>query len=197
MANNPFRGFWERLTPRERTMVLSLVLVFFVMSTLVLLYLRGNALRETKSEIAEIRRSLDQVYTRGAVYQERLAAKRARESKISSNRVLFATLLEEAQAGVENVTVSNEEELPIVDLGDGLVKRTFKFDLRSVTLEDLTKFLSSIEGKRGHIILTEQLLVRSPSANENRLNVDVTLATWERRANDEGEEEDDDEEDDR
>jgi hypothetical protein len=194
MANNPFRTFWERLTPRERTMVLSLVLVFFVMGTIVLLFLRGNSLRQTRSEITEIRRALDQVYTRGAVYQERLAAKRARESKISSNRVLFATLLEEAQAGVENVTVSNEEELPIVELGDGLVKRTFKFDLRSVTLEDLTKFLSSIEGKRGHIILTEQLLIRSPSANENRLNVDVTLATWERRGV--AEEEDDDEDED-
>jgi hypothetical protein len=181
MASNPFRSFWERLTPRERTMLLSLVLVFFVMGTIVLLFLRGNALRESKNEIEQIRRALDQVYTRGAVYQERLAAKRARESKISSNRVLFATLLEEAQAGVENVAVSNEEELPIVDLGDGLVKRTFKFDLRSVTLEDLTKFLSSIEGKRGHIILTEQLLIRSPSASENRLNVDVTIATWERR----------------
>lgn len=190
MASNPFRSFWERLTPRERTMVLSLVLVFFVMGTIVLMFLRGNALRETNNEITEVRRALDQVYTRGAVYQERLAAKRARESRISSNRVHFSTLLEEAQAGVENVTVSNEEELPIVDLGDGLVKRTFKFDLRSVTLEDLTKFLSTIEGKRGHIILTEQLLVRSPSAEENRLNVDVTLATWERRKSvDEDEEE--------
>jgi hypothetical protein len=196
MANNPFRTFWERLTPRERTMLLSLVLVFFVMGTIVLMFLRGNSLRGTKSEIQEIRRTLDQVYTRGAVYQERLAAKRARESKISSNRVLFATLLEQAQESVENVTVSNEEELPTLDLGDGLVKRTFKFDLRSITLEDLTKFLSSIEGKRGHIILTEQLLIRSPSANENRLNVDVTLATWERTAGVE-EADDEDEEDDR
>jgi hypothetical protein len=196
MANNPFRTFWERLTPRERTMLLSLVLVFFVMGTIVLMFLRGNSLRGTKSEIQEIRRTLDQVYTRGAVYQERLAAKRARESKISSNRVLFATLLEQAQGSVENVTVSNEEELPTVDLGDGLVKRTFKFDLRSITLEDLTKFLSSIEGKRGHIILTEQLLIRSPSANENRLNVDVTLATWERTAGVD-EADDEDEEDDR
>ena len=28
--------------------------------------------------------------------------------------------------------------------------------------------------------MTENLLVRSPSATEDRLNVDVTLATWER-----------------
>lgn len=181
MASNPFRGFWERLTPRERTMILWLVLVFFVMGTLVLLYLRGNALRETENEIAEIKRSLDQVYTRGAVYQERLEAKRKRESKISSNAVLFATLLEEAQAGVENLTVSNEEEQPAVDLGGGLVKRTFEFDLRSVTLEDLTKFMAAIEAKPGHIILTEELLIRSPSASEDRLNADVTIATWERR----------------
>ena len=76
-----------------------------------------------------------------------------------------------------------------MDLGDGLVKRTFKFKLRSVTLEDALKFLTDIESRPGRIILTEQLLVRSPSATEDRLNIDVQIATWERRAVEEAVEE--------
>ena len=49
MATSAAGGFMERLTPRERTYILVLVLVFFVMGTLVLLYMRGGALRKTEA----------------------------------------------------------------------------------------------------------------------------------------------------
>jgi hypothetical protein len=81
----------------------------------------------------------------------------------------------------ETVQVSNSEEIPALELGGGLLKRSFKFQLRSVTLEDLVKFLTKVESKPGHIVVTEGLLIRSPSNAEDRLNVDVTIATWERR----------------
>jgi len=175
-------GFWSRLTARERTYVLVLILVFFMMGTLVLLYLRDKAVRESEDEIATMRRALDMVHTRGAVYKERLAEKEKREAKISDKSLLFSTLLEEASAVAESVQPANEEELSKVDLGGGLLKRSYKFNIRSVVLEDLIKFLTKIESKEGHIIITEGLLIRSPSNAEDRLNVDVTISTWERRA---------------
>ncbi|MEM7152303.1 MAG: hypothetical protein AAF799_05640 [Myxococcota bacterium] len=181
MAKNPMGGFWSRLTPRERTYILVLILVFFGMGTLVLLYMRDKALRDTENDIAETRRALDMVYTRGAVYKERLEEKKEREAKISDKTLLFSTLLEEASTVSEAVQVSNEEELAALDLGGGLIKRSFKFNLRSVSLEDLIKFLAKTESKAGHIIVTESLLIRSPSNAEDRLNADVTIATWERR----------------
>lgn len=172
----------SRLTPRERTYIMVLVLVFFGMGTLVLLYLRDNALRDIEDDITRTRQAIDMVHTRGAVYKERLAEKEEREAKISDQQVLFSTLVEEASTVAETVQVSAEEELPALELGDGLIKRSYKFSLRSVTLEDLVKFLTKIESKPGHIIITESLLIRSPSNAEDRLNVDVTIATWERRA---------------
>lgn len=185
MAKNPMGGFWSRLTPRERTYILVLILVFFGMGTLVLLYMRDKALRETENDIADTRRALDMVYTRGAVYKERLEEKKEREAKISDKTLLFSTLLEEAATVSESIKWSNEEELPALDLGGGLIKRSFKFNLRSVSLEDLVKFLAKIESKAGHIVTTESLLVRSPSNAEDRLNADVTIATWERRGTEE------------
>lgn len=181
MAKGTGGGFMERLTPRERTYVMVLVLVFFLMGTLVLLYMRDKALRELERNIEGTRQALGTVYTRGAVYKEKLEEKKKREAKISSDALLFSTLVEEAAAVAETVQVSNEEETAAVDLGSGLLKRGFKFQLRSVTLEDLVKFLTKVESKPGHIVVTEGLLVRSPSNAEDRLNVDVTLATWERR----------------
>ncbi len=174
-------GFMDRLTPRERTYVMVLVLVFFLMGMLVLLYLRDNALRAIERDITATRLALDTVHTRGAVYKERLEEKKEREAKISDQALLFSTLVEEAATVAETVQPTNEEEIPALELGTGLIKRSFKFQLRSVTLEDLVKFLTKVESKPGHIVVTEGLLIRSPSNAEDRLNVDVTIATWERR----------------
>jgi hypothetical protein len=182
MSTAPATGFWSRLTPRERSLIMALVLTFFVMGTLLLFYLRRNTLRESSNEIDEYRLALESVYTRGAVYEERLKDKKKRESNIATDEIEFLTLAEEAQAKIEGLSVSEGEEGTPMDLGEGLVKRTFKFKLRSVSLEDALKFLTDIESRPGRIILTEQLLVRSPSATEDRLNLDVQIATWERRA---------------
>ena len=190
---NPLSGFWSRLTPRERTYILALVLTFFVMGTATLFYLRSGALREIENETEAYRVALDKVHTRGAVYEERLKAKEQRESKIATDKLAFASLLEESQSGLEGVTPSDQEEQPVVELGDGLVKRTFEFRLRNVSLGNMGKFLVAIESKPKRVILTEELAIRSPSAAEDRLNVDVKLATWERQEAEE-EETDEDEE---
>jgi len=182
MATPVGSGFLERLTPRERTYILALVLVFFVMGTLVLLYLRGNALRQTEKEIAEIRLALDAMYTRGAVYKAKLEQKQQREAAISTQSVEFASMLDEARTIVEGVTITDEEEQPPVALGDGLVKRIYEFRLRNVTLEGLIKLLGFLENRPGHIIVTENLNVRPGSNTEDLLNVQVTLVTYERVA---------------
>jgi hypothetical protein len=196
MAKNPVGGFWARLTPRERVYILVLVLTFFVMGTAVLVYMRGNAIRRAEDEITAVKQALDQVYTRGSVYEQRLEEKKKRESTLSTKTLASGTLVEEASKVSEAVSVSSEEELPAIELSDGLVKRSYKFSLRAVSLEDLVKFLVRVESKPGHVILTENLLIRSPSRSEDRLNADVTIATYERRVAEEEEGGEDGEEED-
>jgi len=174
-------GIFARLSPRERVLVLVLVVTFFVMGTLVLIYFRGQAIRERQNEIDRYRATVTKLYTRGAVYEERLARKRSREADIASKELLFSTLIEDAQRGIENFSVSDQEELPVVDLGGGLVKRTFEFRLRAVAYDDAIKFLSALESEPQRIVLTEQLKIRSPSPISDTMNFDVTIATWERR----------------
>jgi hypothetical protein len=179
---NPLSGFWAGLTGRERTLILALVMVAFLMATVVLLFLRGSRTRETRKQIQAMEQALGTLHTRGAVYQEQLAEKKKREGRISSETLLFSTLLEGADDKVEDVTVTNMEEEPPVPLSTGLRKRVVKFDLRSVSLDALTRFLAIVESEPGHIILTNRLQIRSPSQTEDRLNVEVEIATWEREA---------------
>lgn len=192
-AATPKAGFLASLSPRERTLVMALVLTFFVMGTLVLFYLRSQTLRETDAAVEAHKMALQSVYTRGAVYKDRLESKKKREKNIPSTPVQFLTLVEAAQAGVEGVTVSDQEEVTPQTLEGNLIKRSFKFKLRSVTLEQAMKFLTALESEPGRIILTEQLAVRSPSSSEDRLNLDVVISTWEREAEEELEDEEEEE----
>lgn len=172
-------SFWERLQPRERVLVMALVGVFLLMATAVMMFMRYQKLSNIDEEIADLREGLDLSRTFGPSYQDKLQKKDQQDDRISSTPLLFSTLVEEAQT-VAEVTASNQAEKPPVEVAPGLQMRTYEFDLRGVTLAQLTKFLSIVESKEGHVVLTQELTIRSPSASEDRLNVDVVLATWER-----------------
>lgn len=175
-----FAGFWSRLNPRERNLLAILVVVAFVMSIAVLFVLRSDSFMESEQRIAKLRRGIDLMQTRGAVYQEKLKEKAEREAMISSEPIEFAILLEEATtATLGDKKTQQEEEKPPLELGDGLIKRVYSFELRSVTLEEVTNFLHKVEDQPGHIVYTERIKVRSPSESEDRLNVEIDLATWE------------------
>ncbi len=173
-------GFWAGLTPRERVYVMVLVLVFFVMGTLVLLYFRGNALRETEQEIGKYRLAIDDLHTRGAVYKAKMEQKNAREKAISTECAQFASLLDEARLAVEGFNPTNEEEQASLEVGGGLTKCSYKFDSKEMTIEQLTKLLTFLESKPGQYISTENLVVRSLSGSEDRLNADITLVAFRR-----------------
>lgn len=177
-------SFWEKLQPRERVLVMALLGVLIVMGTGVMLFLRYQKMTELEEEVADIREGLDLVRTFGGAYQERLADKSDQDTEIGAEPLLFSTLIEEAQSIVD-IQAANQSEKPPIEIAPGLQKRTYQFDLRSVTLAQLTQFLSVIEGKEGHVVITEGMTIRSPSSSEDRLNVDVTLATYERVADEE------------
>ena len=180
-------GFWERLQPRERVLVMALVGVFFLMGTGVMMFLRHNKLAAYDEEIADLREGLDLGRSFGPSWKEKLD--KPKTSKVATEKLLFATLIEEAKAAADGIKVQNQEEKPAQEVSPGVQKRTYEFDLRNVSLTDLTKFLSTIEGQENRVILTENLTIRSPSGSEDRLNVTVVLATWETMVGDDEEEE--------
>ncbi len=183
------RSMLSRLTPRERNLLGLLALVGFVMGSVMLFTMRRARFQESEERVASMRRSLDLVYLQGSAYAERLKEKESRESEISSETLKFASMIEQAQGELETGELRNDVEKPALPIGgDSLIKRMYSFDLRSVKLEEMLKFLQKVENKPGHILYTDSLDIRSPSEVEDRLNVSVELATWELRKPDGGEE---------
>ena len=175
-----FAGFWSRLNPRERNLLALLVVVFFVMGLMVLFVMRRDSFAEADARIAGLRQGIGLMRTQGVVYQEKLKEKADREAMISSDPVAFLILLEEASKAVlAEKSTRQEEEKPPVDLEGGLRKRVMSFELRGVTLEEMIKYVQYVEDQSGRIVLTERLRIRSPSNVEDRLNVEVDLATGE------------------
>ena len=102
---NPMGGFWARMTPRERNLSLVLILTAFGMGTAVLFYLRSGSLSDTEQEITKLEQALDKTYTIGTIYKTRLEEKKQRERSISSEPVLWASLVEDAQRVGEGIEV--------------------------------------------------------------------------------------------
>ena len=182
-------GFIARLSQRERVLLGMLLLVFFVISVSVLFMLRSTAMAEKQKSIDELRRGLDLVYTRGTVYDLKKKEKAAREARIASIQpLIYSSLLEEAQKSLTNGTVRGEEEKPSIEVVPGvLTKRLYGFEVKGVALEELLNFLTKLEQDPGHFLIVERLAIKSPSALEDRLNVEVELATWEMLKQPEGE----------
>ena len=172
-------GFLARLQPRERNLVLLLIMVFFGMSLVTLFIVRSRNLDALETEIEDLRAGIDLAYTQGTQYQQKAAAKKSREAMISSESLLLTTAVEDAAQQV-GISARNQQLLPPVEIKGGLQKNAVEFDLRGVTLQQLVDFIAKLESNPKHVVLTENVLVRSPSTTEDRLNVDMTLSTWER-----------------
>jgi hypothetical protein len=169
----------SRLNPRERILLGVLLIVFFVIITSVLFMLRSSSMAEKQAAIDELRRGLDLVHTKGTVYDLKKKEKAAREARIAGvEPIVFSSLLEDQGKDLTGGTPSGEEK-QITELGGGLVKRVYSFNLRSISLEELLTFLTKLEQQPQHILIVERLGIKSPSAMEDRLNVEVDLATWE------------------
>ncbi|MGB1016080.1 MAG: hypothetical protein ACPG4T_18240 [Nannocystaceae bacterium] len=181
-------GFLARLTPRERNLIALLVVVFFAVATTLLFLVRRDRYHEVRENIESMRRSIELIQRQGGMYSEQLASKQKKEASIGSQELVFAVQVEQASTSTfEESKVRGEEEKQNLDLGGGLIKRLYTLKLQSVTLDELLKFLKAAETKQGHIIHTNRLMIRSPNHVEDRLNIEIDLATWELRRQDENE----------
>ena len=173
-------GFINRLQPRERALLGVLLIVLFAIAISALFMMRSTSLAEKQEAIDALRTGLDLVHTRGTVYDLKKKEKAAREARIANIQpIIFSALLEEASRSLVTGTLRGEEEKPSIELGEGLVKRVYGLEVRSVGLEELLTFLTKVEQQPGNILIVERLAIKSLSPLEDRLNVEVELATWE------------------
>ncbi len=176
----PFVSLWTGLSPRERTLLRVLGISFLCVVMLLLFYLRSTRLDAIERRIQRTTEALERLRTHGAEYAERRKKAAKKSRRFSEEPLLFSSHLEAVAARVPDVQITNQEEQAPIELAGGLRKRTFEFDVRSVTYEALFRFLAQAEQVPGHVVLVDGLRIRSASPNEDRIHAAVRLSTWEK-----------------
>ena len=173
---NDARAWFERLTTRERQMVLGTggaVLAFVLFVILYSFSSSADAYRKrTDQKMAKLR----EVQVLAASYREATQERQAMEQQLTGNNVRLMSYVEEkaTQAGltVPNMTPKND-----VGIGDGqIVESSVELTFTDVDLRKLHDFLSSVERGPG-VVKVKSLRLEPHDANET-LTAWTTVATY-------------------
>lgn len=173
---NDARAWFERLSTRERQMVLGTsgaVLAFVLFIILFSFSNSADAYRKrTDQKLAKLR----EVQALAASYREATQERQAVEQQLTGNNLRLMTYVEEkaTQAGltVPNMTPKND-----VGLGDGqIVESSVELTFTDVDLRKLHDFLSSVERGPG-VVKVKSLRIEPHDATEN-LTAWTTVATY-------------------
>lgn len=172
------RDKWERLSQRERTMVAALGVTFVLMMTLIVGFLITDGLSSMEQRNSDMRQALRDLDTQRDKYLRMKAQAAQLATRLGQTPVQLAGYLEQAskEAGIE---IPETNPLPPAPAGKRFVEHAVSLRLRAVTLEQLVKFMRTIETGRSLVVVT-QLNVRARDDKHEEFDVEMTVATYER-----------------
>ncbi len=167
---NDARAWFERLSTRERQMVLgtgAAVLAFVLFVILFSFSNSANAYRKrTDQKLARLR----EVQVLAASYREATQERQRVEQQLTGNNVRLMTYIEE-KATQSGLTVPNMAPKNDVGIGDGqIIESSVELTLTDVDLRKLHDFLSAVERGPGVVKVKSLRLESRPSSG--------TLTAW-------------------
>lgn len=172
------RDKWERLSQRERTMVGAMGVTFIIMVTLIVGFLITDGLATMEEHNADMRQALRDLDTQRDKYIQMRAKTAQMETRLGSQPVQLQGYVESAakEAGVE---ISDSTDRPAAAAGKKFLERSVDLHLKPMTLDQLTRFMKAIETGRSLVVVTS-LSVRTRDDKHEQLDVDMTVATYEK-----------------
>ncbi len=169
---------WERLSPRERTLLTALGATFIVMLTLILGFVVTDRISTVEGENADARQALLDLETQREPYLRAKAKASAMEARMGKTPVQLQGFLEQV-AKDSGVEIPESNELTPQPAGKQFMERSVTIRLKQVTLDSLAKFLKGEEGGQNLVVVTA-LDVRTRDDKHENLEVEMTVTTYER-----------------
>lgn len=169
---------WDRMAPRERSLVAALGAAVVIMVMFVGGFMFFSGLSDVADRNENIREALKAIARNRTEY---LAAKdqmRAVEVRIGTVAPQLATDLEAAAREV-GVQIPETTERPAVPSGQRYMEHMVDVTLRQVDLRQLSKFLYKLETGQ-HLIYVTGLDLRRRFAEKDKLDVKLTATAIER-----------------
>jgi general secretion pathway protein M len=173
---NEARAWFERLSTRERQMVLATggaVLVFVLFVILFSFSNSANAYRKrTDQKMAKLR----EVQTLAASYQQATQARQAVEQQLTASNVRLMSYIED-KATRSGLTVPNMTPKNDVGIGDGqIIESSVELTFTDVDLRKLHSFLTDVESGPG--VVKVKTLRLEPHASSETLTAWTTVSTY-------------------
>lgn len=173
---NEARAWFERLSSRERRMVLATsgaVVAFVVFIILLSFSNSANAYRKrTEQKLSKLR----EVQTLAASYRQATQERQAVEQQLASNNVRLISYIED-KATRAGLTVPNMTPKGDMGIGDGqIVESTVELTFTDVDLRKLYDFLTTVESGPG--IVKVKSLRLEPRNSSETLTAWTTVATY-------------------
>jgi len=173
---NEARAWFERLSSRERRMVLATggaVVAFVVFIILLSFSNSANSYRKrTEQKLSKLR----EVQTLAASYRQATQERQAMEQQLASNNVRLISYIED-KATRAGLTVPNMTPKGDMGIGDGqIVESTVELTFTDVDLRKLYDFLTTVENGPG--IVKVKSLRLEPRNSSETLTAWTTVATY-------------------
>jgi general secretion pathway protein M len=173
---NDARAWFERLSTRERRMVMATGGAVLTFVLFIILFSFANSAsgyrKRTEQKLAKLR----EVQTLAASYRQATDARQAVEQQLTASDVRLISYIEDkatrAGLSVPNMTPKGE-----VGIGDGnIIESTVELNFIDVDLRKLHAFLQDVESGPG-VVKVKSLRMEPRSASET-LTVWTTVATY-------------------
>jgi hypothetical protein len=182
------RDRWERMAPRERTMMVMLAVTFVVCIFAFVGFNISDGLTSIEDKNDEAREAL------AAMQHHRInegsTATPGSEGMIPDEPVKLSRYLEDI---VQDVGITSPTYPTPKETAKGkYVEISFKLSLKDLTIYELKDFLEKVESKSPVVVIRE-LHVKRNFRDKEKLNAEMTIATFKKAAAGEGEDKDKDE----
>lgn len=170
---------WNRMSARERRLILALGGAFALCAVLLVAYLTVDSLQTMAQENEEMRAAINDIAKHSEAYRDAKAKAVAQQQRVGSEPPQLAADLEAAakEAGIQIPETSDRPDTPA---GKRYVEHSLDVKLRKVDLKSLATFLKKVETGRSLILVTRLQIRRSFGSDGSNLDVDLTATTYER-----------------
>jgi type II secretory pathway component PulM len=175
-SNSAIGRWWDNLVQRERRMVVALAATVILVSLIVVGMIIRNGLDKRRKRNAMLHDAIQMVDRGRDAFDARKRKEAELNAIIGTESPVLATYLE-AAASKAGVTIPESTERPATAHGK-YTEKSVDLKLRGVTLEQLANFLKNVE--ESQVVVVQRLQVKTYFNQHERLDVELTVATYER-----------------
>jgi type II secretory pathway component PulM len=167
------RDRWEQISPREQRLILALGITFVV----VVLFILGRGITGGLDTLDEKNHKARATLRVLHDYRQNMGsgAAEAKDVPLPDEPVKLQSYLE-GIAGEVGITIPGFN--PQADTTkDGVVTSSTRFQIRSISLQQLTDFLEKVETKSPHVVV-QSLDIKRDFRDKQKLDIDVHVTTY-------------------